>query len=78
MPGPGHFNPNDTLFKDTRGTRFGSSKRYDVAKGNGEGPGPGNYTYTDRSLLQSAPAYSMVGRNGKGGLEKSDSVPGPG
>jgi len=30
MPGPGHFNPKDELYKD-KGPRFGTSKRLDLA-----------------------------------------------
>ena len=41
MPGPGQFNPSESLFHDTRGAKFGSSKRYELAGGKGEGPGPG-------------------------------------
>ena len=41
LPGPGHFNPAESLYHDYRGAKFGSSKRYEIAKGRVDGPGPG-------------------------------------
>ena len=62
FPGPGHFSPSDSIFHDMRSTKFGSSKRYEVAAGHKEGPGPGAYTVGDKTL-GAAPAYSLKGRN---------------
>ena len=74
MPGPGHFNPQESLFHNYRSAKFGSSKRYDVAGGRGDGPGPGNYTYHDRNI-GTAPSYSMAGRYS---FDKMNQMPGPG
>ena len=57
-----------------RSTKFGSSKRYEVAAGHKDGPGPGAYTVVDKTL-GSAPAYSVKGRHS---MERANQGPGPG